>query len=971
MEKDEEEEKKTKVKKTKKTKKQTEADVSTTSERIRSASKKTGKTDKKTKTTKKTKTAEKEARSDNDESEEKPGEDETTMKPRRAKRAAHRKGRKTKSDDVEEEEAEEEEEKTVTTAEGEGAGEQQQRTNPDQGGGSGKSDAANAGEAAQEESGLANTDSGTSTQVTGGKRRPLTVNLPPLDTGDSSRAALRGIMSKLFRLATTEDLSQSKSPVDEITATMEGLVGNYKSLVHWLEEFEKTNAREAVGFDLAMLLCGCYNVSIRGLVGNVTKLFSECKTVKSLYDVPRADAIAECCSKFCSEDMLAQAFTDIVADKDTLYDPLRPLALRLKPQTEHKYISTVRDGLIERLGALKETVFQLATVLGLVKDELSKERVARKKLEYEKLKTDNVLAAKEEEYALETEKNTQVTSGRISDLSKQLEEQKKVINKMSLCHKKEKEKWDTTRTQLAEELQKAKTTLFEKNKQLTTNQGDNEKAARAHEQTVDTLGCQIKELKEENATLRRELDTKRQRVAEQYSLAEQQITLLKADLVEAQAELASHMNRIDNMDLELQMGRDELEYNMKLLAELKPHSAAIGVLSLVLDLDLKSMAVDRIIEAVNDKAVRSAARVEGVLRRACVSRGDLLPDELSDLRAGDDVFSVYEGIMMAAIRGLEAEQTPMDVADVSRRPRPKPPKRKLFLAVEDGRKKYGKLETKTEFKEEFKMETKEEEDFKMETKEETKEEIKPEGYKFEMHNTRLKDDYTFRGAEQPQVPDPIPEPVPVPEPENNAVVVVKREVVDTRGQGFKLSYERRTQDRCTVPVSNRVAGKILHSYIGGAVLVELGPSPLFTLHKLVRPDSYDTFASNPEASACHCLDLKSLARACKCALFVCWSPSGSCELYGGRYASQAMYVVIVKTGPGSTKNYQLMAANVAEDEYTYNLVDLSSDLMKAVPKQDFFRHRSGCVGPVGDAGDGVTLFVSVPIADIELHVSDE
>lgn len=222
-------------------------------------------------------------------------------------------------------------------------------------------------------------------------------------------------------------------------------------------------------------------------------------------------------------------------------------------------------------------------------------------------------------------------------------------------------------------------------------------------------------------------------------------------------------------------------------------------------------------------------------------------------------------------------------------------------------------------------------------------ETKPVGHKFE-------------------TPEPKTEPAKAAKADLR--VVVKDEST-ARGHGFKLPNEHKVDIDRTAAVSNRIAGKVLQHHAGGVMLVDLGSdSPLSSLHQLLRPDvTEDVVLSGAE---CHCSDVESLAQMCECALLICWSRSGSCELYGTEHSKDAMYVVIVDTGLGSTKRYYVLSGNVGEKEYAYNLVNLSVDLVRKLTEDT----TSGCRGSTGDLGDGVTHFTAVAIKDIILDVSE-
>lgn len=514
----------------------------------------------------------------------------------------------------------------------------QRQTSRIRAGGCGKSVVAIAGEESREASSLVNVDSGNCTLGTGGPQRTQTEDPPRFDAGESSRVALRDIMSRLFRLATPADPSQSDcpstteaaSPSREITDAIEGMASNYKDLVQWLETFENTDAREAIGFDLAMAICGCYDIAIRGLAGSVKRLFSECKNVKILDDVPRADDIVECCAKFCADNTPTEALAKIVADRASRYDKLRSLADRLKPQESHAYISGIRDGLCERFEAFKETIVQLAVIINNTNDELSHEKETRQQLEQEKANIGHVLAAKEEEHLFLTERRNASSTSRIDELAKQLEEHKKIIDKMSFFHETEKRDWDKMKEQLATELHKTKTSLSEKTTQVATVQADSEQAYIRHKRDIDILARRNEELVKENQALQRAHVSELETVHNEHSTAQQTIARLEKILEVSAADSASQTRCLDELKRELESSRDELEFNIGVVSKLEPYGVAIDALSQVLDVDLKEIIPNDIPRIINNKAVRSASWIEGLLMRECVARGDTRWDEFPE-----------------------------------------------------------------------------------------------------------------------------------------------------------------------------------------------------------------------------------------------------------------------------------------------------------------------------------------------------
>lgn len=712
--------------------------------------------------------------------------------------------------------------------------------------------------------------------------------------------------------------TKAASPSREITDAIEGMVGNYTNLVRWLETFEKTDARELIGFDVAMVICGCYNIAIRGLSDSVERLLSECKTVETLHDIPRADDIVQCCALLCVDNTASEVLDKIVGDHSPRYDELRTLADRLRRGEYPKCISGIRDDVSERFEALKDAIVQLAAIVNDTNAELAREQTRCRQLEQEKINIVSTLTAKEEDHTSVIEIMTRNSTSRIDELAKQLEDQETMTNRLTLCHRKEKQEWDTTKTQLMSELDKTKAAMRKEKIQFDTVQAETEDVRIRQKHDIDILSQRIDQLRQENEALLRAQASERETLHNEYTMAQQTIARLEETVKATAADSATQLQSLVMLHKELESTKDELDFNRDLATKMNRYDVTLNTLSQMLAVDLKQIAPADIFRVIIAEVVNSASWIETLLMRLCVARGDTLLDEIPESQANGDVFRTYEDVITAAMRRLNEEQSPMDVtASVSRTPS----KRKLVVAVYHGKKKHNPSKT----------------------------EPSPTA-----KTTPTSIDYTVK-------PDDI-----------SNLRVVKTESTQ-RGECFTLP-KYKLEDARTVAVSNHIVTMVidvLRQHAGSVMLVDLGiDSPLSSLHQLLLSDSTTDYVSSPGA-LCHCSDVDSLAKMCECALLICWSRSGSCELYGMEYGDKAMYVVIiVDTGLGSTRHYYVLSCNVNGNKYMYNLVSLTAGLVSKLPQSILFKHTtSGCRGPPGDLDDKVTHFASVAVTDIVLDVS--
>ncbi|KAE8287299.1 hypothetical protein D5F01_LYC13337 [Larimichthys crocea] len=159
------------------------------------------------------------------------------------------------------------------------------------------------------------TGSGSSTisrlDHSSGERTKVVADLlPQWGTGNNSHVKLLDIISRLFPLVIEADSSTcSAAPdvsmtasdqrplasgsLDDTLVAVEALENNFDELAEWFETFESTKARDIIGFDLAMELCGCYDLTVRRLGACLRNTFEACRFIQSTQQVKQADRVLE------------------------------------------------------------------------------------------------------------------------------------------------------------------------------------------------------------------------------------------------------------------------------------------------------------------------------------------------------------------------------------------------------------------------------------------------------------------------------------------------------------------------------------------------------------------------------------------------------------------------------------------------------------------------------------------------------
>lgn len=692
------------------------------------------------------------------------------------------------------------------------------------------------------------------------------------------------------------------------------MVTNYTGLAQWLESFAETDARELIGFDVAMVVCGCYNVAIRGVSRSIEMMLSQCKMMETLQDISQADYIAQRCAAVCGDKTAGEVLNKLVADHTARCGNMQDIADRLSGE-DIVHIGGLRDGVSGRFEALKDAVIQLALTVGAITADLEAEQARCRRLEAEKSSMTAVLTATEEEHEAATERVTGDLTSRIKDLSKLVDQQDVEINKLKLCHNQQKGEWDTIKTELVGELDKLQALRLKDKNHFDTVYLETEEARAIDKNDIDTLSHTVARLEQEKKALLREHAIELDNLRAEREMAQGAISTLEQTVIHVTAEMEKQLKGLDALRLELNVTKDDLAYNMELASVVSRYEATLISLSLTLGLDLKTIQPSNVPAAINKKVVDSASWLEGVLRESCVTRGDAVLD--IDSHSEDAAFHTYESVIIAALRRLGDEQSPMDVNSPADKKAPK--RRKVAVAVYQSKKKCD----------------------------------------------GDKDESSHAVVTTPSVDEKLVDTV--------TSHALKKEI-SQRGERFTIPVNERVSV-FSVAVCDRVAGVVADASGGRndhVVLVDLGAdSPLSLLQQLLQVDSATDTASHLRA-ACHCSDLDSMATMCECTLVTCWSRLGLYELYGMQHHNNALYVVIIlDTGLGLSSRYYVLAIKADKNEYVYNLVDKQTILTHNLSQLTLFAHSvSDCKGPPGNVTDNCTRFPSIRAEAVTLGVRE-
>lgn len=733
-------------------------------------------------------------------------------------------------------------------------------------------------------------------------------------------------MSRLFHLDTQTDPSSSEetvrvtqkpSPANTITGTLRGMTETFAELTRWLESFETTDAREIIGFDLAMEICGCYDMTIRGLESCVTTgLFSECRHMKSLADIPLADNVIACCTRLCAENIAIEttdlnAITEHVRKNDgNLSEKLLSIVQRLKPVPSQNMPDTSVK-LTERFQALVELVIQLTAVIVNTADELTRKTATCEQLRAEKTNLDNALSAKEEERQSQAEAHNLTSARRIRDLAEELDEQKRTIQKLTATHEKYKRTREDDRRRLVQELEKAKKETHDAKKEFILFQEDSEQDKACHKASIDDLSHKLEKLVVDNKQSLQKSESEIQTLSQERESLQASLVALTNLNGTLHRELTEKDKHISNLESALESAKAEVDHMEAKVTEMNTLAASIRALSTALDVDLRGMQPDGILPVIRDKTEASALRLGDVLKQTCVAREDARDKIAHETHDTDIVFELYESVVAAAIRSLGTEQAPMDVSESSR-PRLKRKKKKACVTVKHDKQR--------------------------------KREPSPQPLKLKTESTSY--DFTNVGSD-------LKTETTLSNPTTWSLCKAER-----KSTGFTLENCGRLKKKY-IGVPSCIVRKVLRSSYTRVILVNLGSdSPLSRLYEMLTPDDQRRDTPSQTAS-CHCAQFASLVETYQVGVLVCWSPCGIYELYGVDYMSEGMYIIVVESSsnPGLdpslnlVKSYYIMAGGNNMDKYTYNLVDMGS-LTTDLPANRRFIHDSSkacVVGPVNVA----------------------
>lgn len=848
------------------------------------------------------------------------------------------------------------------------------------------------------EKGSVNTGSGNSTCQDHTTEAPNTVDTPlRLDFGRDSHAMLFGIISKLFPLDIKEEPSTSStepviepaitttpgngspspSSLSDTLVTVEALGNNFEELAKWFQLFESTNARDVIGFDLAMELCGCYDIIIRRLGNGLRDTFGQTMFIQGPQHVKVADQALQYIAAFVKGDVtrdLKPALQDLLCQSDNTRD-LETKTIRTafeELSTDRGNISSapqIGESLKVQWGFVVELVCALVDIIQTntnrslpgtlestrhqkdltfarqenvrLQSECNEARKTIDKLERE-LSIVRQTATNEELYKDEIQRKALENDNRISELqevysnAQSVEETlKREIVRITSEQEHERSAWSVKVQGLVTRLETSQSTI-------DIMQRDHLTEKDALQVQICTLTADKDTLSQNEAQLKTHIQTTE--ASHKQDLDERRITtdVLHVSVSQQKAKITELTDTIDkyiasNQELHQTVTTQDMELD-NMIKQLQMSKMTLRSLDQLFGFEIANCDHSTVVDRITGQRAASVERIQSVLKGTVIQ---VMKDDDDDhcyqehMDTASDtsqLFKDYECEIHNIIQRLSLEHEPMDVSGCSytRQRRIKPSlKRRLCPNVTLERSSYDHpVCKKQECTSEVKHEANPENTVKPEKREEPNLPVKIESQDTPDNNNG--DCCQLRGQE-------------------NSNPSVVNDYSSKHSNVYMVDIELCEND----PNARRhIPGYIAQSLIDKDVkLINLGcekhiDTLLNVLQVSEEVSEYVVKAlSEYNTSTCHCSQMTKLSQILKCSLFICWPPGDEHEIYGAENNDNCVHTIIVYR-ENRGKLYYLLAVK-DQGSYTYNLARLPFESQFQVPKQAF-RHISdgSCQGPV-------------------------
>lgn len=818
----------------------------------------------------------------------------------------------------------------------------------------------------------ANTGSGSSTSQDRnvGETNPVDHPLRS-DIGSDSRAKFLDIISKLFPLAikvessissTALDVSTDSgagsptpSSLDETLVAVEALENNFEDLAKWFELFESTKARDVIGFDLAMELCGSYDLVIRRLGNGLRDTFGECSFIQSAQQVKHADQVLKYLGDILKGDVNRELKT-VLEDmsrrlKDTpdlQFNVLLNAVQKLSHSTAHLLSALhIEETLKVQWGVVLEIVRALITMIKNLgnrclraKDECTQQhkeltsasqeidrlqhecniaRVTMANLNIHQSQITHRMGIMSEMYKEETDRNNLENSDRIRELQQLYcktetahEELKRQMSRITMAHDGDRFTWGITLDDLRKQLATKDSTIERMKKEHLKVQGEQEQRITSLEESEESLKRSVSKLKfdmrdaearhtQEINNARREMSVKNDSLCKRQCLVD-----------ELMCTNVRHEKTEKKLSDTVKTLSDDIETLNITQVELLKYKNTLCSLGQFLGVEMRKCDFGNVLDRIRAQKDASVERITKVLKRTCIQviknedddhdhREQHQMDTLSEM---GQMFKEYESEICDIIQTLTSECISMDVSCGTHtrqdRDRKSAIKRKHLSmhTIESGASDHVV--------------------------------IKKQGYKPEV-KPEVNQDVT--NEESCQV---------IPQTDNQFA-----SVQDVSGHSAVNTFDIELDENdtiVTIPIPSYITANLIVK--GDVKIVKLGYQE--PIHKLLsvlqaKDDEIKT-CSEITQNTCHCLQMKQISERLKCTIFICWSPGGEHELYGDEHKDVCLYTIIVKHD--RVRSYYLLSVRTC-DSYVYNLAKLPYTAQFQPLKHGFVHESDGtCQGPV-------------------------
>ncbi|TKS75718.1 hypothetical protein D9C73_010121 [Collichthys lucidus] len=751
--------------------------------------------------------------------------------------------------------------------------------------------------------------------------------LPQWGIGNNSHVKLLDIISKLFPLVIKVDSSTcSAAPdvsttasdqrplacgsLDDTLVAVQALENNFHELADWFETFESTKARDIIGFDLAIELCGCYDLTVRRLGAGLRDTFEACRFIQSTQQIKQADRVLE--NIETNQANHINELKDLLKKHSDTFD--RTNHSRLTDLQGHIQrllaCDTANPSSASRLESLERewgAVLEMRCILIQVIDDLCNQVVSLK-TEYRQ-QENNLTCTRKEITRLQCERdeaNRAVTKleHRMTMLEMSKEDMENRYDKAN------------TRKDTVQDLYRE-----------TENENNNLRKEIAeieqmHEREKMILNCEFEKLQQqltEHMVVSRKMRTenlKKQEASDRQIAALQKqerelmgvVSTLKAKIEEAQRqhnkEMTDVQNETEEMSQRLLHHKDCVERLKQVIVdhEIKDGESLAHIKDLtseVYDLGDKNRQLldfktrlsknlqrlfgdkkynpENMIQEIRDRKDASVRRIENILKQNCVrvtmdgGNGDddeyitsgnnnlwcQREDAMDVSDTTGDIFTEYESEIRAVVQSLSSEHIPMEVSGekpVTLKASRRGTKRRnceeyTGVAAED-RLAFKKPEY--DVKPQFGV---------------ASEKKDPPRLDFESQANKWQDDER-KGCQVITQQDKL-----------------RLSSVQELGHHTVHTFDIEPAKRVEIPMyiveglKDSEDVKIIH----------LGDTPVKKLLDVLQVEEPSRYNYTEIAqSSCHCLQMEQISRGLKCALFICWATSVEHEVYGTEHKNSLM-----------------------------------------------------------------------------------